>query len=190
MSATRDLTPPPDAERPLTLEEFETLPGDDGWRSELVRGWLVREPPAGFEHGAIAARIIARLGSFVERHGLGAVLSSETGFVLAEHPATVRGPDAAFVGRERLPENPLGFARLAPDLAVEVASPSQSYRAVHDKALDYLDAGTRLVWVVEPTRRTVSVYRSRSDIRILGEGEVLEGGEVLPGLRLAVAELF
>lgn len=180
---------PPDAGRTLTVEEFARLP-DDETRSELVRGRVVREPPAGFEHGDIAARVAHRLREFVVREDLGRVVGAETGFVLCEDPPTVRAPDAAFVAAERLPADRAGFARLAPDLAVEIVSPSNTMAQMHDKVWDYLDAGTRMVWVIEPRRRTVMVHRSRLDIRLLGEGEEIDGGDVLPGFRLPVTELF
>lgn len=180
---------PPDEGQPLTLEEFQRLP-DDASRAELVRGRLVREPPAGFEHGDLAACIAQHLREHVVREGLGRVVGAETGFVLFEDPPTLRAPDAAFVSAERLPSDRTGFAHLAPDLAVEIVSPSNTVAEIQDKVCDYLDAGTRLVWVVEPRRRTVTVYRSRADIRLIGPADRLDGAEVLPGFRLSVAELF
>ena len=185
---TRDPIPPEGTL--LTIEEFEHLP-DDGWRCELVRGVVVREPPAGFEHGRLANRILYILTAFAEKHGLGEVLASETGFVLFEEPPTVRAPDAAFVaeGRVSSPAAP-GFGRLAPDLAVEVVSPSNTIAQIHSKVLDYLDAGSRLVWVVDPATRTVIVYRSRNEIRLLTGYEELDGGEVLPGFRVDLPAIF
>ena len=178
-----------DSGETLTVEEFFRLPGDET-RMELVRGRVVREPPAGFEHGHLAVVIAYRLKAFVSREDLGLVVGAETGFVLFDDPPTVRAPDAAFVARERLPEDRAGFARLAPDLAVEVVSPSNTVAEVHDKVCDFLDAGTRLVWIVEPRRRTVMVYRSRDDIRLLTEDDELDGGDVLPGFSVRVGELF
>jgi Uma2 family endonuclease len=174
---------------PLTIEEFERLP-DEASRMELVRGHVVREPPAGFEHGALAVRIASSLDTFVRRHGLGKVLGAETGFVLFDDPPTVRAPDVAFVARERLPADRRGYARLAPDLAVEIVSPSNTHSEIQDKVFDYLDAGTRLVWVVEPRGRTVTVYRSRDAIRILTSDQEIGGGDVLPGFRIPVSEFF
>lgn len=174
---------------PKTIKEFERLP-DEASRMELVRGQVVREPPAGFEHGALAVRIATCLYSFVRRHGLGKVLGAETGFVLFDDPPTVRAPDVAFVARDRLPSDTRGFGRLAPDLAVEIVSPSNTVAEIQDKVFDYLEAGTKLVWVVEPRGRTVTVYRSRDDIRILASTQAIEGGEVLPGFRTPVAEFF
>ncbi|MGH7543072.1 MAG: Uma2 family endonuclease [Gemmatimonadota bacterium] len=174
---------------PITIEEFERLP-DEAARLELVRGHVVREPPAGFEHGAIGVQIASSLHAFVRQHGLGKVVAGEPGFVLFDDPPTVRAPDVALVAQDRLPANPRGFARLAPDLAVEILSPSNTLSEIHDKVSDYLDAGTRLVWVVEPRGRTVTVYRSRDDIRILTSSQEIEGGDVLPGFRTPVSEFF
>ncbi len=173
----------------LTIEEFERLP-DEAARLELVRGQVVREPPAGFEHGGIGVQIATLLHTFVREHGLGKVLAAETGFVLFDDPPTVRAPDVAFVARDRLPADPRGFARMAPDLAVEIVSPSNTVPDIQGKVIDYLDAGTKLVWVVEPRGRTVTVYRSREEIRILTSEQEIDGGEVLPGFRTPVSEFF
>lgn len=174
----------------MTVEEFARLP-DDGSRMELVRGKVVREPPAGFEHGRRAGSVGIVLGRFVRKHGLGTVLAAETGFILREDPPTVRAADAAFVRAERIPAEPvIGFAPFAPDLAVEVLSPSNTLAEVQEKVLDYLDAGTEEVWIVDPAGRTLTVYRSRSEIRMLVEGDVLDGGQLLPGFRVTVGELL
>lgn len=182
-------SPLPD--RLLTIEEFERLPEEDGYLLELVRGRIVREPRPAYEHGRLVAEIAARLREFARHQNLGVVVV-EAGFALSEEPSIVRGPDVAFVSRERAPERGRAptFPRLAPDLAVEVASPSNTLTELHDKALDYLEAGTRLVWLVEPSARRVTVLRSREDIRILREGDSLDCGDVLPGFRTTVAELL
>jgi Uma2 family endonuclease len=173
----------------MTIEEFERLP-DDGWRLELVRGQVVREPPAGFEHGDVAFEIGTLLRLFARKHRLGKVVGTDAGFVLFDEPPTVRAPDVAFVSKERLTFDPKRFAPIAPDLAVEVISPSNTMSEIHEKVLDYLDAGTRLVWVVDPGSCMVAVYRSRDEIRLLNRADELDGGDVLPGFRLKVSELF
>jgi Uma2 family endonuclease len=173
----------------LTIEAFERLP-DDGCRMDLVRGQVVREPLAGFQHGRIAGRIIRILGNFVEERGLGIVVGSETGFILVDEPPTVRAPDVAFVAAGRLLDEPLGFAPFAPDLAVEIVSPSNTIAEIQAKVLDYLAAGTRMVWIVEPRLRSVTLYRSREDIRLLTGDAEIDGADVLPGLRLALSALF
>jgi Uma2 family endonuclease len=175
----------------LSLGQFERLPEREG-RSELVRGRLVREPPAGMEHGRLTARIGSLLRAFVHERGLGEVFGAETGFVLFEDPPTVRAPDVAFVAAERLPPGdlPASFGQGAPDLAVEVVSPSSTAADVRSKVVDYLDAGTREVWVVEPGTRTLDVYRPEGAVRMLRGSDDIDGGDVLPGFCLTVEELF
>ncbi len=179
-------------DRPLSLRAFERLPARDAYRAELVRGRVVREPPAGLEHGYRGWRIACLVGRFVEEHGLGRVFTAETGFVLSEDPPTVRAPDLAFVAAGRLPAEALpdGFGRLAPDLAVEIVSTGNTRAEIRAKVADYLDAGTRLVWVVEPRTRSITAYRPRGGVRVLRTGDVLVGEPALPGFRLAVDAVF
>jgi Uma2 family endonuclease len=177
-----------DAKRAITAAELERMP-EDGWRYELVRGVLRRMSPAGYHHGRIALRIGGSLGQHVDDAALGAAYGAETGFRLEEN--TVRAPDAAFVRTDRLPRpSGPGFFPGAPDLAVEVISPTDTYSQVHEKVLDWLDAGTRMVLVVDPDCRVVTVYHARDDVRVLTEGESIDGGGVVPGWRLPLAELF
>lgn len=174
----------------LTIEEFERLPDED-CRMELVRGIVVREPPAGFEHGRRHAHIVYLLRRYVEAHPVGEVCGAETGFILSTDPPTVRAPDAAFVAAARIPPGGVqGFFPGAPDLAVEVVPPSNSASDIQAKVFDYLDAGARLVWVVYPETRTVAVHRTRAEARFLTDADALYGGDVLPGFRLEVARLF
>ncbi|MFW6079673.1 MAG: Uma2 family endonuclease [Gemmatimonadota bacterium] len=180
----------PYGERRVTIDEFVRLPADLH-RDELVGGTVVRESPAGFEHSRVGVTIATRLRNFVAELDLGVVTGSDGGFVLREEPPTVRAPDVAFVARDRLPTEAIdGFAPFAPDLAVEIVSPSDRVADIQEKVLDYLDAGTRMVWVVDPGARTVIVHRSRADIRILRGEDPLDGGDLLPGLRVTVRELF
>jgi len=147
--------------------------------------------PAGFRHGRIACTVATMLRGFVEGHALGVVLGAETGFQIARDPDTVRAPDVAFVKAGRIPERePEGFFPGAPDLAVEVLSPNDSAGDVLAKVQDWLDAGCRSVWVLDPQTRTVTVYHTRRRIAVLSESETLEGGEVLPGFEVAVAGFF
>ncbi len=157
---------------------------------ELVRGQVVREPPAGFEHGWLGVEIAAILRQFVQVRSLGKVVGSDAGFVLFDEPPTVRAPDVAFVARDRLTFDPKRFAPLAPDLAVEIVSPSNTVSEIHGKVMDYLDAGTRVVWVVDPGSRSVTVYRARDDVQWLTGDDDLDGEPVLPGFRLRLSELF
>jgi Uma2 family endonuclease len=167
------------------------MPEEDAYRVELVRGRVVREPRPGGKHGWLTGRLVARLESFAQERRLG-IAVTETGFLLSVEPPTVRGPDAAFIARESLPAEgaPNGFWTRAPELAVEVVSPSNTAAEIQEKVLEYLESGSRLVWVVDPATRTVAAYRSREDIRLLTEDDVLESADVLPGFRLAIADLF
>jgi Uma2 family endonuclease len=134
---------------------------------------------------------VERIGSYARERGLGIVVT-ETGFLLSVEPPTVRGPDLAFLARESLPQElpSEGFWRVAPDLAIEVVSPSNTAAEIRGKVLEYLACGSRLVWVVDPATRSASAYRSRRDIALLTVDDDLEGGDVLPGFRLPIAELF
>jgi Uma2 family endonuclease len=176
--------------RLATADELLHYPRD-GWRYELVAGELRRMSPAGSSHGAVAMQLGILLAQHVSAQRLGRVFAAETGFVLARNPDTVRAPDVAFVRRERLgAELPEGFWPGPPDLAAEVVSPGDSFTEVQEKALCWLDAGTRMVLVVDPQQRTATVYRSRADVTLLGGDDVIDGGDVVPGWRAKVAELF
>ena len=165
---------------------------DDGFRYELVKGELVKMAPAGSEHGDLAMRIGWRLGQYVENHELGKTFASETGFQIASNPDTVRAPDLAFVNARKVQEAGVvrGYWPGAPDLAVEVISPSDGCTAVQAKVLDWLDAGTLMVVVVNPRQQTVTVYRSRTDITILTVNDVIDGNDIVPGWTLAIQDLF
>lgn len=177
--------------RQVTAEELLRMP-DDGFRYELVRGELRKMTPAGNVHGRVAMNVGISLGSHVKTHDLGAVYAAETGFKLAGNPDTVRAPDVAFVNWERLEEvgETEGYWPGAPDLAVEVISPGDSYVEVDEKVFDWLEAGTKMVVVVNPRKCSATVYQSLTDIVVLTETDVLDGGDVVPGFRLAVREIF
>lgn len=172
-----------------TAEQILQTP--DLGRCELLRGELTMMTPAGYEHARVVSRINSRLAGFVELHQLGQVTTGEGGFLLARDPDTVRAPDVAFVSADRVPHEPLrGFFQGPPDLAVEVISPNDRASQVAAKIQDWLDAGCRAVWVVDPELRTVTVYRSRSSIVVLRASEQLSGDDVVPGFAIAVAEIF
>ncbi len=164
----------------------------DRFRYELVQGELRRMNPAGNVHGRIVVRITWRLAQYVEENGLGTVYAAETGFRLSTDPDTVRAPDVAFVSRTRVEAvgEVEGFWPEAPELAVEVISPGDSYAEVEEKVFDWLDAGTKMVVVVNPRQRSVTVYKSQSDITALTGSEVLHGGDVVPGFEIAIREIF
>ncbi|MCA1554221.1 MAG: Uma2 family endonuclease [Chloroflexi bacterium] len=161
-------------------------------RTELVRGELVIMDPSGGEHGEISSAVAALLRPFIKQHQLGRAYGAETGFILSRNPDTVRAPDFAFISNERLPQAaPIkGFIPLAPDLAVEIVSPNDTAREIAAKVREYLDAGTRMVWVIEPELRTVTVYRSLTNIRMFTANDKLSGEDVLAGFSCNVSELF
>jgi len=161
-------------------------------RYDLIRGELIALPPASEQLGATAANIAGHLWQHVRSHRLGRVYTAETGFVLARDPDVVLVPDVAFVRADRLPPDEMRskFYEGPPDLAIEVISPSERTTQTQQKVLEYLRAGTQLVWVVDPPRRTVTVYHPDHSARILRIDDELDGGEVLPGLRISVAEIF
>ena len=163
----------------------------DGSRYELSRGELVPMTPIGVQHGAVVGNLHLLLGGFVKQNRLGLV-GPEIGFRLARNPDTVRAPDVAFIAKHHLsPEGiPQKFADFPPDLAVEVLSPEDAASEVLKKVEEYLSAGVPLVWVVDPATKTVTVYRSLQDIKMLSADQELDCGEVLPGFRVRVAEIF
>src|SRR6266699_154688 len=160
-------------------------------RVELVRGKLVVREPAGYTHGRVAVNLTVRLGAHVERTGAGQLFAAETGFTLARGPDTVRAPDIAFVRRDRLPDpEPAGFPDLAPDLVVEVLSPSDRPGEVLAKVADWLSAGTRLVWVVDPERGLARVYRQDGTEMLVARDETLDGEDVVPGFSCGLSAVF
>lgn len=175
--------------RVVTAEELFQYP--DARRYELVRGVpRVSEPPGGV-HGRIAAKLAAHLPGHVEGLGLGTVLA-ETGYLVQRVPDTVRGPDVSFVSRTRLPPDqiPEQFIPGAPDLAVEILSPSSRWSDVEETLADYFAAGARLVWVVDARERRVIVRYPDRPPRVAVAGESLDGEDVVPGYALALVELF
>lgn len=165
---------------------------DTGMRRELVRGEVRELAPAGKEHGSLAMRAGWRLGQHVETLGLGEAYAAETGFIIASGPDTVRAPDVSFVRQEVVESiGPIrGFLPCAPDLAIEVISPSDSYTEVKEEVIEWLEAGCRMIVTIDPRRRIVTVYRSRHDIEILTEEDTLFGGDVVEGWELPLSVLF
>lgn len=172
----------------LTVREYGALP-DEAW-GDLVDGRLVREPRPNMWHSIIETTLVRELEAWIRPRRLGFVFV-EGGFLLREEPPTVRGPDVAFVSSARVPLEglPAGFWPGAPDLAIEILSPSN--RALTgDKVADYLATGSRLVWVVDPLRRAVVVQETDRPNRTLAGDDLLAGEPVLPGFRLPVSRLF
>lgn len=179
------------AQQPVTADDLLHMP-NDGFRYELINGELHQMAPAGFEHGKTAVKVTLSLAQYVYAHTLGEVCTAETGFRIASDPDTVRAPDAAFIIRERVEAagDVKGYWPGAPDLVVEVISPNDLYTEVEEKVADWLRAGTRMVIVVNPRRRSVNLYRPAADVRVLTENDTLDGGDVVPGWMLPVRDMF
>ncbi len=160
-------------------------------RSELVRGTLRVREPAAYHHGKLAIIVGAALHAWVAPRCLGDVVGAETGFTLRRHPDTVRAADAAFIIAARVPpETTSGFAEMAPDLVVEVLSPSDRQADVLEKIEDWLSAGVRLVWLIDPRTRGATVHRLDGTVVARSFGESLDGETVLPGFVLPLTGLF
>jgi Uma2 family endonuclease len=162
---------------------------EDGNKYELVDG-EIRVSPAGDRHSAVALALGARLLAFVKEHRLGHVMGADAGYRLPG--GNVRSPDASFVSTGRFPnDRPTeDWGSLAPDLAVEVVSPRDRPRHVLDKVGEYLEAGVRMVWVIDPRTSTAVLYKSLTDVDEIGIDEDLDGGEVIPGFRCRLREIL
>jgi Uma2 family endonuclease len=175
----------------MTAEELARLPNKDK-RYALVRGELRTMPPTGIEHGMIESNVHLRLGFHVKDNQLGVIVIGDTGFLLARDPDTVLAADLAFVAKARFDQ--IGITKKywpgAPDLAVEIISPNDTYYEVDEKVQTWLDGGTKVVWVINPRRRTVIVYTAHSKPLIQTATDVLDGQDVVPGFQVPVAELF
>jgi Uma2 family endonuclease len=174
----------------LTVEDYLRIP-DDGKRHSLQAGLLIAEPQPFPRHGQVQARLAQLLLEFVDAHDLGVVLT-EAGFLLSRNPDTVRGPDVAFVraGRFDADEAAREYFRGAPDLAIEILSPSNRAGDTHAKVADYLAAGASLVWVIDPAQRIAIIYRSLLAPRRIGAEGVLDGEDVLPGFSAPLGRIL
>ena len=168
----------------MTVEEF--LESDlEGY--EYVKGELIPVPPASIEHGDISMNLISPLNTYVRENQLGRIYIPDTGFRVGER---VLIPDIAFVSTDRIPADRSKASPVPPDLAVEVVSPTDVSRRIEEKAFAYLEAGTQLVWVIKPLSKTVTVYRSETDITLLTRNDILMGENVVEGFSCQVAALF
>ena len=186
--------PPTDEKGPaktgrITGEELSAL-GDTG-RAELIQGNLVRMSPTGYLHGYVEVNFATELRSFVREHGLGQVLCGEVGIYTSRNPDTVRGADVVFISNQRLAQmKTRSYLDVAPELIVEVLSPDDRWSAVMDKLEEYFAIGVNAVWVADPRKMQIHVYRSLTAVQRLGVDDVLEEGEVLPGFSVPVRNSF
>ena len=174
----------------MTSEELERL-DIPGKVTELIRGHLIVREPPGTRHGIIAANLCIILGSFVRRERFGAVSAQDTGFKIESDPDTVRAPDVAYISNAQLGAvTRRGYAPVAPDLAAEVLSPDDRAGEVLTKVGAWLSAGTKLVWVVDPDREEVRVYRPDGSLTVVSVDGSIDGEDVLPGFACSVREVL
>lgn len=174
-----------------TAEQLAALPRGDA-RYELVKGDPRMMSPAGGRRGRIAMNLAVSLANHVASGSLGVVYAAETGFIISRNPDTVRAPDVAFISSSRAEqiEDDTGFVPMAPDLAIEVISPTDTFSSVEEKAFAWLSSGTQLVLLVDPASRQLHAYRSAQQIVVFDDHEELDAGDVVPGWRLQVGGLF
>jgi Uma2 family endonuclease len=174
-----------------TVEDLAALPDDGFTHYELIRGDIRTMTPAGGDHGRIAGRMILPLFRLQDA-GLGELLIADTGYFLEEEPDTVLAPDGAFIVRDRLWTlgEHRGFSQIVPNLVIEVKSPSETLREIMEKVDIYRRAGVPLIWVAFPDSQTVMVDGAGRDRQTFGIGDVLDGGDILPGLSLPVAAIY
>jgi Uma2 family endonuclease len=177
--------------RLLTAEEFFEFPSPrDGSQQELVRGEIVVMPPPGILHGVTCSKVNRTIGVFIDA-GLGGTLTcNDAGFITDRGPDSVRGPDISYWAKERLSELPVGYTEIAPDLVVEVLSPSNTSNQIRDKLVEYFAKGVRLVWVIAPEDRTLAIYHMPDEAVLLAETATLTGEDVLPGFACRVSDLL
>ena len=176
----------------MTVEEALQL-STVNRRFELVKGVYIEMAPASVYHGVVANNISFLITQHVKKNRLGEVTAAETGFLLSRAPDTVRAADVGFISAARIPAAGVpqtGYWHLAPDLAVEVVSPNDDPDDIQEKIEEYLNAGTKMVWVVYPKRKSVAVYRTVHESKILRGEEKLLGEEVLAGFECKVREIF
>jgi Uma2 family endonuclease len=175
----------------MTADELARLP-DDGMRYELVRGDLRTMAPPFYPHGKLARKVARSLDPFADAREIGETHTSEIGFRLTTGPDTVRVPDVAFISNERLQEagDVRGYFPGSPDLVVEVISPNDLYTEVDQKVGEWLEHGARLVFVVNPRRKTVAVHRPGQPMHTLGIDDTLSGDDVVPGWTFPIRDLF
>ena len=173
----------------MTAEELIRLPRGQ-FRYELVEGELLTMSPSGAQHGAVTVYLTLPLATFVKANKLGIVFGAETGFILERNPDTVLAPDISFIHRDRIETISAGYLEIPPDLAVEVISPSESKPKIEKKTAQWLEFGTRAVWLVYAKTRTVEVRNSSAGKLLLTERDELTGGDALPGFNIPVKDIF
>jgi Uma2 family endonuclease len=174
---------------PLTLEEFAELP-DDGVRHEISEGELITMPAPKSLHTLVAVAIFEALQAYLKQYGAARALP-EAGYLLSRKPVTVRQPDVSVLSKERIQSAaPDDYFEGAPELAVEVVSPSDSAEDLEIKVEQYLQSGAKQVWVLYPKTKRIHVFRPGSQPVVLDETQTMDGGELFRGFSVKVADLF
>jgi Uma2 family endonuclease len=179
--------------KPISLADYDAQPIDEGpWLEELVRGHVVREPPPAPYHGTVQANLTRLLGNHARATGSGFVFTHGAVRTVSDPEPSVRGPDVAYVSRERASEADLMEQRLriGPDLAVEVVSRSNSAADLQEKVAEYLSVGSSQVWLVFPNTQQVVVYHRSGEVRMHGAGDSIEGGSAIPGFTAHISDFF
>ena len=182
----------PATEKRLTLEEYEKLP-PNGQLTELVRGRVVTLNPPFPWHGYVCARVGLIVGGFVDNQDRGYSMTNDSGVITERDPDTLRGADFAFYSYKRVPKGSLakrGHLTIAPDLVIEVRSPGDPWKGIFVKVGEYLNAGVEVVCVLDPERRTATVYQATEPEFTLQEDQELTFPTVLPGFAVRVAHFF
>ncbi len=186
------------SQRAMTVEEFERIAPLLDSPSELVDGTLHLMSPTNYRHGLLSGKIAHLLNAYLDAHpDVGEVVGAETGFHIADPRHPVQAPDAGFIRVDRVPregqgdEDPLDhFMEGAPDIAVEVRSPSERIAAVRAKAERWLKAGATEVWIVDGQREAVQVLRRDMEPMALRGDDALTSQDLLPGFSVTVRDLF
>ena len=174
----------------ITADELLAMPRGDGKRYELIRGVLIQKMPTGDPHGDAVMQTAFALELYSRTNDHGVTRTGEPGYRLERGPDTVRAPDVAWIATGRIPAGTAGFPELAPDLAVEVKSPSNSNPEMAAKAAMWLSYGSQQSWVLDPERTAVTLYRPNAEPVTLTEDDTLDGGDLLPGFTSPIWQLF
>lgn len=175
----------------ITAEQFATRP-DPGYPEELVRGRIVRMTPPGTRHGQICLRMACFLGKYTDEFDLGQAVCNDSGIITQRDPDSVRGADLSYYSYNRIPKGqmPVSYPAVAPELVVEVRSPSDRWTKVLVKVGEYLEAGVGAVCVLDDASRTAQIYEADQPVRILNEADELTFPGLLPGFAVAVRRFF
>ncbi len=175
----------------MTAEDLLRM-ADSDMQHELVKGELRILPPAKKEHGLIESAILQSLFGYLKTNPIGIVTTGDTGYILSRNPDTVRAPDVGFISNERAARDTdtKQYWTIAPDLAVEIVSPSDVLYEVEEKIQDFLDAGTLIVWLVNPRRHTVTIYEKDQNPVVLREKQNLAAPGILSGFQLPIIDIF